>query len=367
MELLNALPNRIAYFISGHGYGHAVRSARLINTLLATSQVTVYTSIERAFFERELVADFDYVELELDCGCVQLGALDVDIEATFERYNAINEARVNLLEISCAHLSDQGAELVIGDVPPLAFAAANKLNLPSLAISNFTWDEIYAEYSHDDPRFIPLLESIRKDYACADSYLRLYPGLPDHPFRHDSPTGMLCRTNARERELVAQQLQLDLKRKWCLIYIGEYGVDGIAWQRLKRFHDWQFLGLYPLPGAAENYQQIQLHREIDHADVLANCDLVLGKLGYGLVSECLYWGRPIAYTPRARFAEHAVLSDAVRHHGLGLELSHEDLSACNLDNALLWSERNPKDPYRQSALAEILNKISEIQQRKNPE
>lgn len=354
-----SLPKRIAYFITGHGYGHAVRSARLINALQSTSHVTVFTTVEKEFFQRELVAEFDYIELELDCGCVQYGALDVDVSATYERYAAIESTRPELLHMSCEQLLEQRAEFVIGDIPPLAFAAAARLGLPSLAVSNFTWAEIYAEYCKEDQRFIALLASIRQDYAHAGHYARLHPGISKHPFHRSTDVGLLCRNSARSREWLAERLCLDLSRKWCLIYIGAFGVEGVNWERLKHYRDWHFIGLYALPDAPDNYTQIHLSGEVEHSDILPNCDLVLGKLGYGLVSECLFWERPIAYPPRLRFAEHAALANVVQHYGIGFALTHDDLVNCRFGEALSWSGSVVcTECYKSLATTEILDLIT---------
>ena len=54
------------------------------------------------------------------------------------------------------------ATVVVGDIPPLAFAAAARAGVPSVAVGNFTWDWIYSGYDafeqrrrgviSDDPR-----------------------------------------------------------------------------------------------------------------------------------------------------------------------------------------------------------------------
>lgn len=363
MDYAMNLPKNIAYFISGHGYGHAVRSARLINALPSSTQVTIFTTIERTFFEREIRAEFTHVELELDCGCVQLGALDVDVSATFEKYSVIEDSRSELLDVCCAHLEKRKVDFVIGDIPPLAFTAAARMGLPSLAVSNFTWLEIYAEFCEEDPRYTSLLASIRKDYANAGCYARLYPGISQHPFRHSKEVGLLCRTTAKSRVSVAQYFDIDTTKKWCLIYFGEFGVDSIPWHRLKLFQDWQFLGLYPLPDAPDNYLQIQLDEKIEHSDVLAGCDLIIGKLGYGLVSECLYWGRPIAYPPRLHFAEHKALSAEVIRQDLGFPLSLKALYSCDIEPAVLWSNRTKSKRIECSAIPDILHLLSKLCQR----
>jgi L-arabinokinase len=42
------------------------------------------------------------------------------------------------------------------------------------------------------------------------------------------------------------------------------------------------------------------------ADVLAACDAVLGKLGYGLVADCVASGVGLLYPPRETFREDSI-------------------------------------------------------------
>src|SRR5204863_7447273 len=72
-----------------------------------------------------------------------------------------------------ALLRDLGANLVIADMPPLAFAAAHLAGIPSLGIGNFTWDWIYAGYPRFDELAPGVIARIGAAYALASRALRL--------------------------------------------------------------------------------------------------------------------------------------------------------------------------------------------------
>ena len=38
---------------------------------------------------------------------------------------------------------------MVADIPPLAFAAAHRLGLPAVGVTNFSWGWIYAPYASD--------------------------------------------------------------------------------------------------------------------------------------------------------------------------------------------------------------------------
>lgn len=327
-------PGHIAYFISGHGYGHAVRSAQLINAL-SEVRFSIFSTIPRSYFERELTGPFDYYCIELDSGCAQTNAFEIDIDRTFEQYAAIEDQRDKKIAQCCDLLRSKRVEFVIGDIAPLAFAIANQLRLPSLAISNFTWVEIYQEYVSREPRFKQLILSIKEDYANASCYARLKPGLDQHPFERVEDVPLLCRNKAKSRQWLFETLNLDTGKKLCLIYIGQYGLSVTRWQNLSAYRDWQFAGIYPLENASDNYLQIELDgNKVQYSDLVANCDLILAKLGYGTVSESLYWNKPVAYPPREQFAEFQMLEMELSSAGLGLPVSQGQLQNCDLNTLL---------------------------------
>ncbi|MBK8959373.1 MAG: hypothetical protein IPM80_13290 [Proteobacteria bacterium] len=332
-----AFPARIAYFITGHGHGHAARSARLINQFPAGTTVTLFTTIEPAFFARTLTAPFGIERCEIDCGCVQRDAADIDVAATLARYSEINEQRAALLEHYAARLRALAIDVVIADIPPLAFAIARAAGVPAVGISNFTWAEIYADYLDQAPWFAAHLDSIRADYARADVYLRLYPHIDEQPCARVRDVGLLLGTDpVRARHEVAQVLNLDASRPWCLVYFGASGLRACQWSALDTYPQWSFIGLYALPGAGSNYRQISLSPQISHGDVVAGASAVLGKLGYGLVSECLALGKPVVFPHRHQFREFPALRDSLLARDLGFEITSADLGAGRLDAALQW-------------------------------
>ncbi|MEO1370779.1 MAG: hypothetical protein AAFX50_26650, partial [Acidobacteriota bacterium] len=77
----------LAYIVSSHGFGHAARSAAVIDALNARRpevRVEIVTTTPRWFFEQSLAAPFGYREVTTDLGLVQASSLDEDLDATAE-------------------------------------------------------------------------------------------------------------------------------------------------------------------------------------------------------------------------------------------------------------------------------------------
>ena len=66
-------------------------------------------------------------------------------------------------------------KLIISDIPPLPFLLGNKMDIPSVGISNFNWYDIYShlhiEEEHKD--LLSAVEKISSYYELADLFLEL--------------------------------------------------------------------------------------------------------------------------------------------------------------------------------------------------
>src|SRR5687768_13365958 len=139
----------IAFYISGHGFGHASRSIEFINALIDRRpklRVVVRSQVAPWLFDRTADPSVRLSEVETDTGVVQIDSLRLDAAATIARatdfmrtFDARVKDEVDLLRLL-------GAKLVIADLPPLGIAAARAAGLPAIAYGNFTWDWIYANY-----------------------------------------------------------------------------------------------------------------------------------------------------------------------------------------------------------------------------
>src|SRR5262245_21308964 len=124
---------RVAFYVSGHGFGHAARQVELIRTLLAGRpdlSVLVRRSVEPARFYPLRCHRVDLQPVETDIGLTQPDSLTVDEEHSARqaaRFYAEFDRRVS---DEAALLAASGVALVVGDVPPLAFAAAARAGLP---------------------------------------------------------------------------------------------------------------------------------------------------------------------------------------------------------------------------------------------
>ena len=144
-------------YVSGHGFGHAVRCAELCRALLGPApelHIQARTAAPAWIFPPGV----EVVSRRLDVGVVQPDSLHVDPAATLARYAAHVRDEDALIAAEAAEIESLGARLVVADIPSAAFAVAERAGLPGLGVANFSWDWIYAPYVADAPSYAPLLD-----------------------------------------------------------------------------------------------------------------------------------------------------------------------------------------------------------------
>jgi hypothetical protein len=288
----------LAYYISSHGLGHVSRSIELIDQLTsqrADLQVVALTSAPEWVFDRLRSLRVVVRVLDADPGVAQHNSLSVDEPGTARRAASFYGEWDRRVADEARRLREIGAHLVVGDIAPLAFAAAERAGLPSVAVANFTWDWIYAYYAEFERQAPGVINKIADAYAVATLALRLpFPGgfasmagvTRDIPF--------IARRSTRDPADTRRALGIDARRPFVLSSFAGHGAS-LPYPRLEA------AGLTVLappqaPPAGLLYE-----------DLVAAADVVVSKPGYGIVSECVANRTPLLYTSRGRFAEYDVM------------------------------------------------------------
>jgi hypothetical protein len=166
----------IVLYVSGHGLGHATRDSVLIAALAARRRdwrIIVRTMAPGWALRFVPGAAAEVQPLETDTGVAQIDSLRVDEEETARRAAAFYADFDRRAADEAEVLRRVGALVVLGDIPPLAFAAAARADVPSVAIGNFTWDWIYSRYPAVDRIAPGVVDVMRHAYAQASHALRL--------------------------------------------------------------------------------------------------------------------------------------------------------------------------------------------------
>jgi hypothetical protein len=292
----------VAFYISGHGFGHASRQIEIINAFGARhpgARIFIRSAAARWLFERTVRVPFEIDPRPCDTGIVQIDSLHLDIAKTFADARAFYAAFDARADEEARLLREREATLVIVDAAPLGCEAAARAAVPSFVASNFTWDWIYAYYAeHLDlaPGLIAMIQSAYRK-ATAAWRLPMHGGFETFDRIQDIP--FVARHARHSREETRSRLGLPLNRRLALPTFGGYGVGGLDYAHLDFDADWQVLADFP---DAQLYDSGLRYEDLVHA-----VDVVFTKPGYGIISECIANGTPLVYTSRGRFAEYDVL------------------------------------------------------------
>jgi UDP:flavonoid glycosyltransferase YjiC (YdhE family) len=308
----------VVFYTSGHGFGHASRDIEVINGLAARrteARIVVRTTVPRWLFEQSARGSVEIVPTETDSGIAQIDSLRIDEDETARRaarFYSTFDARV---DTEVAALRALGASIVVGDIAPLAFAAAARAGVPSVALANFTWDWIYAGYPGFERLAPGVLEIIRDSYATAALALRLplHGGFEPmaRVITRDIP--LIARRSRHSKAAIRHLLGLDSARP---VVLGSFGGHSVAlpYEAIANQHDFTLIvtdheshGNGADAGDLLRITSAALAtRGLRYEDLVAASDVVVSKPGYGIVSECIANGAALLYTSRDRFLEYEV-------------------------------------------------------------
>jgi L-arabinokinase len=337
----------LVFYLSGHGLGHATRQLEVIGAAVRQApgaRVIVRTSAPRWIFEAAANPSIEWQEAEVDTGVTQIDSLRLDEDDTARRAARFYRSFADRIEAEAALLRSVGAAMVVGDIPPLAHAAAARAGVGSIAVGNFTWDWIYEAYPSFGRHAPGAIALIRDAYASATLALRLpFHGgfVPMSSVVRDVP--LIARRATRGRGETRRALGVDETAIVVLASFGGYGArlpyDRIAqstrFSLLLTNHEAAARSMEP--GRRGRFHCADMTalaaRGFRYADLVAASDVVVSKPGYGIVSECIANGAALLYTSRGRFREQDVFLAEMPTVLRCRFISQEDLSE-SWDNAV---------------------------------
>jgi len=379
----------ICYYVTGHGLGHASRTIGVINHLLREGCfVHVVSNVDKLFFEQSMDdfthhrRNFSFHSRTLDSGAVQDGPLQVNAKATLQKYyEVVHVNREMLIRGEVAFLSESGVQLVLVDATPIACVAAVRAGCFVKLLTNFTWCNIYKQMlqSHcmdmeEDVKLLyeSMIQQCENDCCCASSYIQL-PGACPLPDGFAGERVLQAPLTAREAVGFVETLKLTALRecfKWVFsatasvkILLLGFGGHSNEWHLKDEFLPlgWVCLVLGAKANEMPSRRFVSLPQTSYVPNYIAIADAVLGKLGFGFVSECVVNATPLIYIPRVCWPEEVFLEQYI----CGLS-AHNALLMCSadfmegnwstyLDKASSCKQQLLADPCRSASGVEVLN------------
>ena len=324
---------RVVYYVSGHGFGHARRSAELARelvTLYPELRIAIRSSAPAAAFGQLSASAVQRHDVETDAGAVEDDALTINSRLTTARLRDFLAAGDALVASEAKWAGSFRADVLLADAPFLAGNIAQRLGIPCIAITNFTWDWIYEPIL--GPAELPMLAQVRAGYAKMAALLKLPLGQCAGVFPQVTEAPLIASISRLPRSVIWAAMGAAVPRDRPLLLVGmRGGIDSNTLAAAARQSpDVVFLCLQPLPpGAPVNLIFINLPAGLGFSDVLSISDAVISKPGYGILAECLASGTKLLFPRRSGFREDEI---SVREAGAFMamrELSPADFRSGN--------------------------------------
>ncbi|KAL0312264.1 UNVERIFIED_CONTAM: L-arabinokinase [Sesamum radiatum] len=338
-------PLIFAYYVTGHGFGHATRVVEVARHLiLAGHDVHVVTGAPDYVFTTEIESPRLFLrKVLLDCGAVQADALTVDRLASLEKYSETAVVpRDTILATEVKWLKSIKADLVVSDVVPVACRAAADAGIRSVCVTNFSWDFIYAEYvMAAGHHHRSIVWQIAEDYSHCEFLIRLPGYCPMPAFRDAIDVPLVVRRLHKSRDEVRRELGIaddvkivilnfggQLNKYSCFMILGCISPNNITWSNLQP-SGWTLKEDYLPHGWLCLFWSFRKFHELAKdaytPDMIAASDCMLGKIGYGTVSEALAYKIPFVFVRRDYFNEEPFLRNMLEFYQGGVEMIRRDL------------------------------------------
>jgi len=312
-----------------------VRSKQVIRALKkarADLQIHVRSTAPRWLFG-DLPFPVPHSRRSIDVGIIQPNSLEMDLQGTLQACQALHDTLPEIIAQEIDFNRNEKIGLVVGDIPPAAFEIAARAEIPSVAISNFTWDVIYGAYVDRYRDFSPLVMAMTGFYKNATLALTLpYPcDMSVFPNRQAIP--WVTRVSRLTKEQARRQFNLPQSATIVLISFGGMGLNSLPLDRFRGLKDFIFIATGPAEATQGNLLVLSDTQQ-RYEDLLRGVDAIITKPGYGIVADVISHRVPVLYTDRGEFPEYPRLVEALQDCATAEYIPQSELLAGNVGSYL---------------------------------
>ncbi len=333
--------------VTAHGYGHIAQTAPVVNELVRRMpdlRVTVRSAATTAYLQQRITSPFQHIPVALDFGMTMFNAVAVDVPrslANYREYHADWDAKVAQAAQEVRALQP---DILFANVPYKSLAAAKVVGIPAVAMCCLNWADIYRHYAPDDTESQSIHAQMLAAYESAEIFLKVSPTMPMDSLSKSRTIAPIAQVGVAQRSLALSRSGGHAGDKLVLVAMGgiDYRLPMEKWPRLA--------GVRWLVPQAWNIQRDDTNAletmGMSFSDLLASCDVVLTKPGYGTFAEAAYAGVPVIYVSRGEWPEQPYLVDWLGQNGVCLEVAQEILEQGSMQSILDEACSIGRDPVK---------------------
>jgi len=339
-------PLHLLVCISSHGWGHLAQTVPIVaalRSLVPGLRITVRTGLDAEVVRERFrvvgqVAP-DVLPDRSDFGFEMHDAITIDDERSIARYAALH-ADATWLDRERNALRALGVDAVIANIGYMPLAAAASLGLPAFGVSSLNWADVLASRAHGRADVLAIAESMRRAYSKADRLFALVPGMPFDRFARRVRAAPIARRGRADRAGLRKALGVAATQRIMMVAFGglPMAFDTARWQLPS---GWSAVML--TQSTVETPTVIAAERlGWDYIDLLASCDLLVAKPGYGTFAEAGFASRDTLAVPRDDWPEASWLIDWLAQHARCATIALSDLRAGRFEPGLSALARQPE-------------------------
>lgn len=347
---------RLLVALTSHGYGHLSQVAPVIRAMKDEDpdlDIALQSDLDPVVIREWLGTDCRVIPVAPDVGMRMCGPLSVDWGASFKAYERFYEQRLLHEQVQQRILSGFEPDLVLADVPWLPLRVAEEMGIPAVGLCSLTWYDILNEGPAGSQVLGACLDWMRNCYWSADMFLQPMPSMPMDWLPQSRTVGPLARRGNDLGKNLRRALGLHDSQHLGLIQLG--GVGGEV-----SFNSWPAMeGVTwlsgPLIPTVERDDFVSFPDEISFADLLASCDLLVTKPGYGSFVEAAVNGIPLLSIPRNEWPESRWLVAWVRDKVPFIQLEADQWEGAVLRRAIAQLLEAPSpEPLADDGVGEVV-------------
>ena len=307
---------KILYFISDHGLGHLTRSIAIMREF--ENKVEFFIRNSNTEFIDKSLDNAKIFSGKTDQGTIHSNnGISIDWEkskaAIDTWYNEFDSNLIKEQEI----ISKIDPDLIISDVSPLPLAISQKLSIPSIVISNFTWLDMFSKI----PNFQNSLLS--ELYENASMCIQLPLSTQMNIFKNKQKVGLVCKKTTESNDVVRKKLGVGSSKFLILINLpANFNVNIPSESNIQVVST----------GAKVNSNDlIMIKPWTEGQNLIASSDLVVSKCGYGMISECLTNGVPIKFLMDENHPEQKAMNDELDSLGMNCSIDNWNTNTFSID------------------------------------
>jgi hypothetical protein len=333
--------------ISHHGLGHLAQAAPVLNAIGATRPDmawTIWSGLPRQALESRLDIPFVHRNEPADVGLLMQDAVRVDVTASALAYQAFHRDWTVRLAGEADWIRHEDFRGVISNAAYLPLAAAGQAGIPGVGFCSLNWWDIAHSYLHDEPNLAQAFAEMREAYLGARAFLRLSPGMPMAWMTNLETAAPVASLGRSRRPELGRTLGLAGSERLVLLAFGGVAymnamplptLEGVVWLAPD---SWTTAERPDLVGFGQT--RIPFH------DLMASCDALVTKVGYGSFVEAAGLGLPVLYLDRPDWPETPWLAAWLERHTRARAMDEETLFSPAVGEALagLWQRTVPGVP-----------------------